>query len=77
MLEIDDIFADITDATNTLGAWLSNSAVRNLDRKKLKNMGYNDFLKALDSSGRVREMIKQHHTAQQRKIQTTKKLGNL
>jgi len=30
---------------------------RNLDWKKLKYKQYNDFLKALDSSGRVREMI--------------------
>jgi len=38
---------------------------------------HNDFLKAIDSSGRVREMIKQHHTPQQRKTRATKKLGNL
>jgi hypothetical protein len=65
------------DAANALGAWLSNFAVRNLDWKKLKYKRYNDFLKALDSSGRVREMINQHHTAQQKKMQATKTLGNL
>jgi hypothetical protein len=68
---------DITDAANTQDTWLSNFAERNLDWKKLMYNRYNDFLKALDSSGRVREMIKQHHTAQQRKTKATKKLGNL
>jgi hypothetical protein len=77
MLEIYDLFGDITDAANAQVAWLSNFAERNLDWKKLKYKRYNDFLKALDSSGRVREMIKQHHTAQQRKTRATKKLGDL
>jgi len=49
---------------------------RDLDCKKLKNKQYNDFLKAHDSSGRVREMIKQHHSAQQRETRVTKKLGD-
>jgi len=77
MLEIYDLFSDITDAANAQVAWLSNFAERNLDWKKLKHKRYNDFLKALDSSGRVREMIKQHHTAQQRKTRAKKRLGNL
>jgi len=77
MLEIYDLFGDITDAANAQVAWLSNFAERTLDWKKLKYKRYNDFLKALDSSGRDREMIKQHHTAQQRKTRATKKLGNL
>jgi hypothetical protein len=77
MLEIWDLFGDITDAGNAQVAWLSNFAERNLDWKKLKYKRYNDFLKALDSSGRVREIIKQHHTAQQRKARATKKLGDL
>jgi hypothetical protein len=46
---------------------LSNFAERNLDWKKLKYKRYNDFLKALDSSGRVREMMKLCRSAQQRK----------
>ena len=77
MLEIYDLFGDITDAANAQVAWLSNFAERNLDWKKLKYKRYNDFLKALDRSGRVREMIKQHHSAQQRKARATKKLGDL
>jgi len=47
------------------------------DRKKLIYKRFNDFLKALDSSGRVSEMINQHHCLQQRKIWATKKLGDL
>jgi len=77
MIEIYDLFRDIRDAANAEVAWLANFAERNLDSKKLKYKRYNDFLKALDSSGRVKEMIKQHHTAQHRKIRATKKLGNL
>jgi len=77
MLKIDDLFGNITDATNALVAWLSNFAERNLDWKKLKFKRYNDFFKALDSSSRVREMIKQHRTAQQRKARAMKKLGDL
>jgi len=77
MLEIYDLFGDISDAANAQVAWLSNFAERNLDWKKLKYKRYRDFLKALDSSSRVREMIKQHHSAQQRKTRATKKLGDL
>jgi len=77
MPEIYDLFGDITDAANAQVAWLSNFAERNLHWKKLKYKRYDDCLKALDSSGRVREMIKRHHTAQQRKTRSTKKLGNL
>jgi hypothetical protein len=77
MLEIYDLFGDITDAANTQVTWLLNFAERNLDWKKLKYKRYNDFLKAFDSSGRVREIITQHHTVQQRKARTTKMLGDL
>jgi hypothetical protein len=77
MLEIYDLFGKINDAANAQVVWLSNFAERNLDWKKLKYKRYSDFLKALDSSGRVREMIKQHQSAQQRKTRATKKLGDL
>lgn len=40
-------------------------------------MGYNDILKALNSSGSVREMIPQQHSAHQNTTQATKKLGDL
>jgi hypothetical protein len=45
-----------------------------LDWKKLKYKQYNDFLKALDISNWVRDMLKQHHFAQQWKTWITKKL---
>jgi len=77
MHKIYNLFCDITDAANTQVAWLWNFEQRNLDWKKLKYKRYNDFLKALDSSGRVREMLKQHHSGQQRQTQATKKLGDL
>jgi hypothetical protein len=77
MVEIYDLLGDLTDATNAMFAWLSNFAERILDWKMLIYKPYNDFLKALDSSARVREMIKQHHSGQQRKTQATKKLGDL
>jgi len=77
MLEIDDLFGDITNAANAQVALLANFMERNLDWKKLKYMQYNDFLKALDTSGRVREMINQQNSAQQRKTRATKKLGDL
>jgi len=77
MLEIYDLFGDITDATNAQVIWLSTFAERNLDWKTFKYKQCNDFPMALDSSGRVREMIQQHHSAQQRKARATKQLGDL
>jgi len=77
MLKIYDLFGDITDTANTRVACLSHSAERNLDCKKLKYKQYNDFLKALNSSGRVRDMIKQYHSAQQRKTRAMKELGDV
>jgi hypothetical protein len=56
---------------------VSNFAERNLDWKKLKYKQYNDFLKALDCSSRVREMMKHHHTAQQWMTWARKMLGDL
>jgi len=50
---------------------------RILHWKKLKYWQYNDFLKALGSSGRIWEIIMQHYSAQQRKTQATKMLGDL
>jgi len=77
MLEIYDLLGDSTDAANSQVAWLSNFTESKLDWKKLKYKRYNDFLKARDSSGRVREIIKQHYSVQQRKTWAMKKLGDL
>ena len=77
MHQIDNLFGNITNATNAQVAWLSNFAERNLGWNKFKFKLYNNFLKALNGSGRVWEVIKQHHTSQQRKTRAMKMLGNL
>jgi len=77
MLKIYDLFRKITDAANTQVTWLSNFTKRNLDFKQLRFKWYSDFLKALDRSGRVREMMKQPYSAQQRKTLATKKVADL
>ena len=60
-----DLFVEKIDAANAQVEWLSNFVERNLDWKILKYKQYSDFLKALDSSGRVRMMIEQHQAAKQ------------
>jgi hypothetical protein len=77
MLQIYNLSGEITDAANAQVTWLSNFAERNLDCKMLKYKRYNGFLNALDSAGRVREMLSEHHSAQQRKTRARKKLGDL
>jgi len=77
MLKINDFYGDISNAPNAQVAWLSNFAKSNLDWKKLNDQRYNDILKALHSSGRVRKMIMQHHTVWQRNTWATEKLRNL
>jgi hypothetical protein len=54
-----------------------NFAEKNIDYKRLKYKQYNNFLKALNISGRVEETIKHHQSVQQRKARPTKKLGDL
>lgn len=76
MLQIHDLFLNITDAVTIEVALLSNFADRNIDWKNFKHEQYNNFLKALDCSGRVREIIKLHHSTQQRKTQATKMQGD-
>jgi len=44
---------------------------------KLKYNWYNNFLKGLDSFGRVREMMKQQYSAQQRKTEAMNKPSDL
>jgi len=66
MLEIHDHFGDITNAANAQVPGLLHLPGSNLDSKMLQDNRYIGFLKALDSSGRVRGMKKQHHTARQR-----------
>jgi len=77
VLEIYDLFGDITKTVNDQVTWLSNFAERILNSKKLKYKRYNDFFKNLDSSARVWEIIKLDHSAQRRKTRATKKLRDL
>jgi hypothetical protein len=72
VLEIYHLFGAFTKAANAQVTWPSNFPPRILDRKKLKYKEYNDFLKGLDSSCRVREVINQHMSAQQKKTQAMK-----
>jgi len=76
-LKIYNLFAEITDDAIAQVTWRLNLAARDLDSKQFQYKQYSDFFKALDISGRLRKMIKQHHSAQQRKTQATKKLGDL
>jgi hypothetical protein len=71
MLQIDDLFGGLTDAANAQVTWLSNIAEMNLDWRKLEYNRSSYFLKALDRSGRVREMMTRYHSAQQRMTQVT------
>jgi hypothetical protein len=77
MFKISDLIGNINNAANPEVGWLSNFAESSLAWKKLKYKQYNDFLKALDRSGRVREMIKLHLSAQARKTWALKKLGEI
>jgi len=63
MLEIYTLFGSITNVVNTQVALLSSVAEGKLDWRKLKYQQYNNFVNALDCSGRVREMINQDHSA--------------
>jgi hypothetical protein len=77
MLQIYDLFGDISNTANSLVVRLSNITERNLDWKMMKYKPYHDFLQSVDSSGGAREIMNQYHSAQQRKIRATKKLGDL
>jgi len=72
MLEMNALLGNITKGANAQVAWQSNSPERNEHWKRLIHTQYNDFLKVLNSCGRVREMIKQHHSAQEMKTQAMK-----
>jgi hypothetical protein len=77
ILKIYDLFSESFNAANPLVTWMSNFVERNLGWKMLKFKRYNYFLKALQCSGRVRKMIKPHHSAQQTKTWAMKELGDL
>jgi hypothetical protein len=77
MYKIYDLFGNITDPINAQVAWLSNIALRNLDWMKLRYKRYRDFRKTLDCSGRLRKIIQQHDSAQQRTTPASNKQRDL
>lgn len=77
MLGINDLIADICHAVDAQVTWLKNFTVSNRNLMKLKYNWYNNFLKGLDSFGRVREMMKQQYSAQQRKTEAMNKPSDL
>jgi len=66
LLEIYGYFGVITNAANALVAWLSHYTERNIHWRMLEHRRYNDNLKALDSSGKVTEMVIQYHSTQKK-----------
>jgi hypothetical protein len=77
IVTIFDVFSDITKSANVLFTSQSHNSERDLDWKKLKYKGYSNLLQAFISPSRVRGMIHQYCSAQQRKITAMKKLGDL
>ncbi|KAF8539861.1 hypothetical protein BDD12DRAFT_881578 [Trichophaea hybrida] len=54
--------ADIPEVSNAQVAWLSKFEENNAGWRELGNLRYYDYLRIIDSSGWVREMVKQHNT---------------
>jgi hypothetical protein len=71
-----ELFADIHEVSNAQVAWLSKFEENNAGWRELGYKRYYDYLRTIDSSGWVREMVKQHNTAQKRKERATKQLGD-
>jgi hypothetical protein len=67
---------DINKVSNAQVAWLSKFEENNAGWRELGYKRYYDYLRTIDSSGRVREMVKQHNTAQKNKDSATVKLGD-
>ncbi|KAF8248564.1 hypothetical protein K440DRAFT_642215 [Wilcoxina mikolae CBS 423.85] len=76
MHDVYELFADIHELSNAPVAWLSNFEENNAWWRELGYKRYYDYLRTIDSSGRVTEMVKQHNTAQKNKDRAMKKLGN-
>ncbi|KAF8251479.1 hypothetical protein K440DRAFT_637444 [Wilcoxina mikolae CBS 423.85] len=73
---IYELFSDIHEVSNAQVAWLSKFQENNAGWRELGYKRYYDYLWTIDSSGRVREMVKQHNTTQKNKDHATKKLGD-
>jgi len=77
MLEIYDHIGDSVNAANSLLILLWHFTERHCDWMNMKSKQHNNFLKVLNSIGRVSEMINEYHFAQQRKTWATTILGDL
>ncbi|KAF8253227.1 hypothetical protein K440DRAFT_643209 [Wilcoxina mikolae CBS 423.85] len=71
-----ELFAHIHEVSNVQVAWLSEFEKNNTGWRELGHKRYYDYLRTIDSSGRIREMVKQHNTTQNNKDRVTKKLGD-
>ncbi|KAF8243478.1 hypothetical protein K440DRAFT_668652 [Wilcoxina mikolae CBS 423.85] len=71
-----ELFADIHKVSNAQVAWLSEFEENNTGWRELGYKRYYDYLRTIDSSGLVREMVKQHNTVQKHKDHARKKLGD-
>ncbi|KAF8253562.1 hypothetical protein K440DRAFT_641839 [Wilcoxina mikolae CBS 423.85] len=69
-----ELFRDIYEVSNAQVAWLSMFEENNTGWKELGYKRYYDYLRTIDSSGRIREIVKQHNTMQKNKDCATKKL---
>ncbi|KAF8241290.1 hypothetical protein K440DRAFT_644710 [Wilcoxina mikolae CBS 423.85] len=67
---------DLIPVSNAQVAWLSMFGEGNAGWRELGYKTHYDYLRTIDSSGRVREMVKQHSTALKNKDHVTKILGN-
>ena len=76
MHSVYKLFDDIHEFSNAQVAWLSKFEHNNAGWRELGYKRYYDYLRTIDSSSWVREMIKQHNTAQKKKERATKKLGD-
>ncbi|KAF8241345.1 hypothetical protein K440DRAFT_644067 [Wilcoxina mikolae CBS 423.85] len=70
------LFTDIHEVSNGKVAWLSEFEENNAGWRELGYKRYYDYLRTIDSYGLVREMVKQHNTAQKNMDCATKKLGD-
>ncbi|KAF8241920.1 hypothetical protein K440DRAFT_640836 [Wilcoxina mikolae CBS 423.85] len=76
MHSVYELLADINEVSNVQVIWLSKFEENNAGSRDLDYKRYYDYLRTIDSSGQVREMAKQHNTAQRNKDHAMKQLGD-
>ncbi|KAF8244847.1 hypothetical protein K440DRAFT_635736 [Wilcoxina mikolae CBS 423.85] len=74
MYSIYELFADIHEVSNSQVEWLSEFEANNAGWRELGYKRYYDYLRTIDSSGQVREMVKQHNTVQRNQDHAMKTL---